>query len=83
LISDDIINDISNKYYFLHLLKDDVSQVKYSINYDENFIDLKNQTKNIIYNLSEQSKIRNIYNFILKRLTYSSVVNFNNYKIFS
>lgn len=82
LISDYIISDIDNKYYFLEELKDDLKNA-WSKDYDNDFIKLKSLSKSITYNLSNNSKIKNIYNYILNNVEYSSTVDFDNYKIFS
>jgi hypothetical protein len=72
---------LKNKYYFLHLLKDDLKNI--SKNYDKDFLALKNVSQRLTYNLSEKNKILNIYNYVIKNLSYSKIVDFTNYKIFS
>jgi hypothetical protein len=82
LISDEIIKNIDNKYYFLEELVDDV-RTSWVSSYDKYFLELKSKTEKITNNLDENSKIENIYNYILKNTSYSKTIDFENYKIFS
>jgi hypothetical protein len=51
--------------------------------YDYDFKKLKLISEKITYNLSDTSKRKNIYNYILSNIDYSKVIDFKNYKIFS
>ena len=82
LISDSIIKDIDNKYYFLEEILDDVKKSG-SNSYDSYFTELKILTEELTENLNQESKIQNIYNYILKNTSYSKTIDFSNYKIFS
>ena len=82
LIKDDLVKNLDNKYYFLEEVLDDVRNSPNS-SYDYYFEKLKKKTKDITNNLSTKSKIQNIYNYILKNTSYSKVIDFDNYKIFS
>lgn len=81
LISDDIISDISNKYNFLLELSDDK---KYSnIDTDESFLELKNKTLELTNWLTQYNKIKKVYDYILKNISYSKVFDIENKYIFS
>jgi hypothetical protein len=66
----------------LEELLDDVKNSPVN-SYDYDFKKLKLISEKITYNLNDSSKINNIYNYILKHTSYSKVIDFNNYKIFS
>lgn len=82
LVSDEIIKNIDNKYYFLEEILDDVKK-SWIKSYDSYFLDLKEKTEKITNNLSDSSKIQNIYNYILNNISYSEAIDFDNYRIFS
>jgi len=82
LVSNYIIDDIDNKVSFLDSILNDKRKLNY-IDYDKEFLNLKRKTKKITDNLNNNSKILNIYNYILTNVVYSKNLDFNDYKIFS
>jgi len=56
LISDDLIKNIKNKYYFLEEVLDDMKNSLVS-SYDYDFKKLKLISEKLTYNLSDSSKI--------------------------
>ena len=82
LISDDLIKNIKNKYYFLEEVLDDMKNSLVS-SYDYDFKKLKLISEKLTYNLSDSSKIWNIYNYVLNNTDYSKVIDFKDYRIFS
>lgn len=81
LISDNIIYWVPNKYEFLLEIKDDKKELTWDT--DELFKNLKNETISLTTWLTNEKKIEAIYNYILDKLEYTKVVNFENHEIFS
>lgn len=82
LISDYIIKDVENKYYLLWEILDDVKNAP-NIDYDKTFLEIKEIVKKFNLKINDKSKILNIYNYVLKNVKYSPIIDFKNYKIFS
>ena len=83
IISDNIIKDIENKYYFLEEIIDDKINIQ-NKDYDIDFKLLKDLSEWLTLGLkSEEEKIKSIYNYILSNTEYTKKIDFNDAKIFS
>ena len=83
LISDYIIRDLKNKYYFLEEIKDDKRNIE-SIDYDNNFKILKELSEWLTSSSnSKEEKISIIYNYILTNTEYTKIIDLSDAKIFS
>lgn len=70
LISDNIIENISNKKTFLKELA--MEKLYLQDDNDADFLALKNETKNLTNGLSQASKIAKVYDYILRNISYTS-----------
>lgn len=81
LINNNIIYWIENKYNFLLEIKDDKKYLE--TDYDNDFLELKKQTLLLTKWLTNNEKIKKIYNYILDNVSYTKIINFEDKKIFS
>jgi len=81
LINSDIIYWITDKNIFLkHLIND---KLYLTDDTDKLFINLKSEILKLTNWLKKEEKIKNIYNFILSNVSYTTKINLNDKKIFS
>lgn len=81
LISDYIINWITNKQQFLNELADDKKDI--DTDTDELFLELKKETQELTKWLSDSGKIYKIYDYLLNNVSYSETFDVNKKEIFS
>ena len=83
IISDDIIKNVENKYYFLEEIKDDKINIQ-DRDYDNDFIMINELSEGLTLWLdSKDDKIESIYNYIISNTEYTQVIDLNDAKIFS
>jgi len=83
LINDDLVYGFPNKFELLKTIKD--NKIMYDLNEDSvDFLSLENKSKELtkwIY--KKEEKIKVIYDYILKNISYSENFSMQDYKIFS
>lgn len=81
LINQDIIKNIINKDLFLSYIIDDKKNLNYET--DKYFLELKNITENLTAWLTKEEKIKKIYDYILKNISYTNPIDLSKKEIFS
>ncbi|MDD3302663.1 MAG: transglutaminase domain-containing protein [Candidatus Gracilibacteria bacterium] len=81
LISSEIINNINNKKIFVTMVYDDKKNILKET--DTEFKKLKEISANLTKGLSTDNKIKVIYNWILKNITYTNPLDLSKKEIFS
>lgn len=81
LINLDIIKNIKDKDLFLSFVIDDKKSLTHET--DKYFLELKSITENLTTWLTKEEKIKKIYNYILKNITYTNPIDLSKKEIFS
>ncbi|MFA5916680.1 MAG: transglutaminase-like domain-containing protein [Candidatus Gracilibacteria bacterium] len=81
LINLDIIKNIKDKDLFLSFVIDDKKSLTHET--DKYFLELKSITENLTTGLTKEEKIKKIYNYILKNITYTNPIDLSKKEIFS
>lgn len=81
LVNSEIIKSINDKGLFLSFVIDDKKWLDYDT--DKYFVDLKATTEKLTSNLSRDEKIKKIYDYILKNVSYTNPIDLTSSPIFS
>ncbi len=81
LINWDIIKNITNKNLFLSQIIDDKKTLNYET--DKYFLEIKDITENLTAWLTKEEKIKKIYDYVLKNITYTNPPILSDVEIFS